>query len=504
MTMSPTDPTRTRRPIARTAAIALAAALFGAGVSGVVATLSATTSDRPAPAAASPVVGPVSLSAAAAATAPVASYSPIVERVAPAVVTIRVERRATATPTDLPAPFREFFGIDPRRQPRQRQGGLGSGVIIRPDGLVLTNHHVIDQAETIRVDLADGRSLPAALVGSDPPSDLALVRVQASNLPTVPFGDSDRVKVGDVVLALGNPLGVGQTVTMGIVSAKGRATGVSDGSYEDFLQTDAPINQGNSGGALVNLAGELIGINAQIVSPSGGNVGLGFAIPSSMARAVSDQLAASGTVRRSMLGVTVQGLTPELAASLGVTGTHGALVSGVEPGSPAAAAGLKQGDVVTALNGTPVTDANLLRNRIAGTTPGTAVTIDLLRDGQTRSVTARLAEREGQMAVAQPASDEAHGEGGFGMTVAPVTRQLARELDLPDDAAGVVITDVDPSGLAASAGLRPGDLIKAVNGRTVASVSALRQALSARDDRPALVLVSRQGADAFVALPHTS
>jgi len=492
----------------------LAAALFGAGVSGVVATLSATA----------PAAPPAPAAAAAAAAAPVApagplavpervtSYSPIVDKVAPAVVTIRTERRAEAMPTDLPAPLRDFFGIDPRRAPgRERQGGLGSGVIIRPDGLVVTNHHVVDKADRIRVELADGRSLPATLVGSDAPSDLAVLRVEATNLPVVPFGDSDRVKVGDVVLALGNPLGVGQTVTMGIVSAKGRATGISDGSFEDFLQTDAPINQGNSGGALVNLQGELVGINAQIVSPSGGNIGLGFAIPSSMARAVSDQLATEGVVRRGRLGVTVQGLSPELAASLGVSDAHGALVSDVEAGSPAAKAGLRQGDVVTAIDGTPVTDANLLRNRIAATTPGRSVTLDVRRDGRTEQVRATLAERDMPRTMARAArggtggdQDDDARDAGVGMTVSPVTPRLASELDLPRDAAGLVVTDVDPSGLAASAGLRPGDVIKRVNGQAVESVASLRSALKTRTDRPALVLVTRQGADAFVAIPQAA
>ena len=495
--MSPTHSTRTARPVARTAAIALAAALVGAGVSGVVATLSATTPEH-----ASPAPTPVAVPGAAA--TPVTSYSPIVDKVAPAVVTIRIERRAEAQPTDMPVPFREFFGVDPRRMPREKQGALGSGVVIRADGLILTNHHVVDQAQSMRVELADGRSLAATLVGSDQPSDLALIRVQAAGLPTVPFGDSERVKVGDVVLALGNPLGVGQTVTMGIVSAKGRATGVSDGSYEDFLQTDAPINQGNSGGALVNLSGELIGINAQIVSPSGGNVGLGFAIPASMAKAVSDQLASSGTVRRSKLGVTVQGLSPDLAASLGLSDQHGALVSGVEPGGPAANAGLKQGDVVISLNGTPVTDANLLRNRIAASTPGTSVALEVLRDGRRQTIDARLVQRESETASVTPAALDDEGGSGVGITVSPVTGQLARELELPRGASGLVITDVDPSGAAASAGLRPGDLIKSVNGRAVDSVSSLKSALASTKDRPALVLVTRQGADAFIALPHAS
>ena len=254
----------------------------------------------------------------------------------------------------------------------------------------------------------------------------------------------------------------------------------------------------------MNLNGELIGINAQIVSPSGGNVGLGFAIPSSMAKAVSDQLASSGTVRRSKLGVTVQGLSPDLAASLGLSDQHGALVSGVEPGGPAAKAGLKQGDVVVALNGTPVTDANLLRNRIAASTPGTSVALEVLRDGRRQTIDARLVQRESETASVTPAALDDEGGSGVGITVSPVTGQLARELELPRGASGLVITDVDPSGAAASAGLRPGDLIKSVNGRAVDSVSSLKSALASTKDRPALVLVTRQGADAFIALPHAS
>ena len=250
-------------------------------------------------------------------------------------VTLRVEKRVEASPTNLPAPLREFFGqgFGENLRPR-REDGLGSGVVIRADGYVLTNHHVVADADRIQVDLADGRTLPGTLVGSDPASDLAVVRVEAAGLPTLAYGDSNQVRVGDVVLAFGNPLGVGQTVTMGIVSAKGRATGVGDGSYEDFLQTDAPINQGNSGGALVDTAGRLVGINAQILSPSGGNIGLGFAIPSAMAQAVADQLMTGGVVRRAKLGVTAQSLTPDLAASLGLPDARGALVSRVEEREP--------------------------------------------------------------------------------------------------------------------------------------------------------------------------
>jgi Do/DeqQ family serine protease len=434
------------------------------------------------------------------------TYSAIVDRVAPAVVTVRVDKRAEATTTSLPEELAPFFGPQFRGGPRpRRESGLGSGVIIGGDGYILTNHHVIDGADRIRVDLADGRSLSGRVVGSDEPSDLAVIRVEAAGLPTVPYGDSDRARVGDVVLAFGNPLGVGQTVTMGIVSAKGRATGVGDGSYEDFLQTDAPINQGNSGGALVNLQGELLGINAQILSPSGGNIGLGFAIPSSMARAVANQLIKEGTVHRAKLGVTVQGLTPEIAESLGLAHTRGALVSGVEPGSPGARAGLKEGDVITELDDQPVTDANALRNHVAGLAPNTAITLSVLRDGKPLSVSATVVERESEKARgARPGRDEGDRAASLGMTVTPLTPRVASELDLPRTEKGLVITDVDPAGAAADAGLQPGDVVKKVNGQEVQSVADLRSALSTRKDAPALVLVSRNGATVFVALPHAS
>src|SRR6266480_3703898 len=281
---------------------------------------------------------------------PVVSYADIVSRVSPAVITIHSEMRVRA-PQQFPfmddPMFRQFFGDRvPQQMPEQHRIALGSGVIVSTDGYILTNHHVIDGAEQIKVDLNDDRTLDAKVVGTDPPSDLAVLKIDASNLPVLALGDSDNVRVGDVVLAIGNPLGIGQTVTMGIISAKGRATGLSDGSFEDFLQTDAAINRGNSGGALVNTNGELIGINSQILSPSGGSIGIGFAVPSNMARAVMDQLLKTGKVRRGMLGVTIQSVDADLASSMDLPVARGVIVTSVQPGSPAEKAGIKRGDVV--------------------------------------------------------------------------------------------------------------------------------------------------------------
>ena len=330
-------------------------------------------------------------------TMPVSSYADVVAKAAPAVVTIHSTMRVRQ-PQQYPFMddpfFRQFFGERGLQQAptQQTREGLGSGVIVRADGYILTNHHVIDGADKIQVDLNDTRTLEAKVVGSDPPSDLAVLKVDAGGLPVLTLGNSDRARVGDVVLAIGNPLGIGQTVTMGIISAKGRQTGLSNGSFEDFLQTDAPINRGNSGGALVSTNEELIGINSQILSPSGGSIGLGFAIPSNMARTVMEQLINNGKVRRGQLGITVLKIPSEQASELGVKQGPGVLVYQVQAGSGADRAGLRRGDVITALNGTAVTDANSFRNAIAGTAPGTQVTLTVKRNGSEQQVRATLGE----------------------------------------------------------------------------------------------------------------
>jgi Do/DeqQ family serine protease len=329
--------------------------------------------------------------------APGISYADVVSRVSPAVLTIHSTMRARA-PEQYPfmddPMFREFFGDRGRipQAPPPRRQGLGSGVIVSPDGYILTNHHVVDGAEQIKVDMNDNRTLDARVVGRDPPSDLALLKVEASNLPVLTLGDSDRVRVGDVVLAIGNPLGIGQTVTMGIISAKGRQTGLSSGAFEDFLQTDAPINQGNSGGALVSTNSELVGINSQILSPSGGSIGIGFAIPSNMARTVMDTLVKTGKVRRGQLGIRVGKVTSEVAEKLKLRDQRGILVVQVQPGSAADRAGIQPGDIVTAFNGTEVNDPNVFRNLVAGTAPSTEVTLTIQRDGREQQVRATLGE----------------------------------------------------------------------------------------------------------------
>ena len=378
----------------------------------------------------------------------------------------------------------------------------GTGFLISASGWLVTNNHVIDGADQLRVELTDKRVFDAKVVGTDPASDLAVLKIEASGLPTVAIGNSSDVRVGDVVLAIGNPLGVGQTVTMGIISAKGRATGVGDGSYEDFLQTDAPINQGNSGGALVNVKGELVGINSQILTPTGGNIGLGFAIPSNMAREVMGQLKTDGRVQRGKLGVSVQSVSPDLAASLKLPNTSGALVSGVEPGGAASRAGLKQGDVITALNGEKVSDSNALRNRIAASKPGSTVDLEIVRNGKTETVRATLGALEAsrERASRNDGESEGSGFGPTGMAVESLTPQVARELGLSSRKEGVVVRDVNPDGAAASAGLQPGDVISQVNGEAVKTPGELQSALGASGDRPALLLVTRENADIFLAL----
>jgi serine protease Do len=443
------------------------------------------------------------------------TMAPAARAAMPAVVKIsatKVVKAPTGFSEQQFDPFRQFFGGDDsngfggnpgfrQQAPRShREGGLGSGVVISSDGYILTNNHVVDSATDVLVTLPDRREFKARVIGTDPKTDIAVLKIDASNLPVITVGNSAKMQIGDAVLAIGNPYGVGQTVTMGIVSATGR-TGLGIEDYEDFIQTDASINPGNSGGALVNDRGELIGINTAILAPgSGGNQGIGFAVPVNLARNVMDQIVAHGSVERAYLGVSIQEVTPAIAKAIGLNGPEGALVSEVSPNSPAQRAGLQSGDVILSMNGTPVAESNQLRMNVSMMSPGQTVHLKVFRNGQTSEITAQVGELPGKKVErASRETGQPENQALEGVSVENLDAQTARQVGVPANTRGVVVTEVDPASPAASAGLKEGDVIQEVNHHAVTNSEDLSSALR-KANGESLLLVNRGGNKLYMAV----
>ena len=404
------------------------------------------------------------------------SYAEVVKKVIPSVVKVEVTTAAKETQLQMPGMpgmdpfFRQFFGGGGnQRMITPAQHGLGSGVIVTKDGYILTNNHVVDDADKVKVTLQDGREFTAKVIGKDKESDVAVVKIDAHDLPAITLADSSLIEVGDVVLAVGNPFGLGQTVTMGIVSATGRAA--MDLKYQDFIQTDAAINPGNSGGALVDTDGRLIGINTAIFSRSGGNEGIGLAIPTDLAREVMVGLVTNGKVTRGYLGVRVEPVTPDLARKFEVKSDKGALVDDVSPNSPAAKAGLESGDVITQFNGKPIADARHLSLAVAETAPGEKVPVRIVRNGSVKTVDVLVKEIPGeeQLAKNDKASQADPSDTLNGVTVTDINPELRQQFNVPSRITGAVVTDVDQNSAAAEAGLKPGNVILEINKHAVKS-----------------------------------
>jgi serine protease Do len=430
-------------------------------------------------------------------------FASLAKRVGPSVVNVSTTQMRR-TSQNAPSPFgdqdpmgqfweRFFGGQVPRGAPEQRRSGLGSGFIIDGDGTILTNYHVVDGAQKITVTLSDGKGYDAKVLGKDQKTDIAVIKIDTGqNLPAVTLGDSDRLEVGEWVMAIGNPFGLDHTVTSGIVSAKGRQIGA--GPYDNFIQTDASINPGNSGGPLLNLRGEVVGINTAIFSQSGGNIGIGFAIPTNSVRELLPQLKDKGRVVRGFLGTTVQKITPEIADSMGLKQARGALVADVMKGSPAEKASLKVGDVIVEFDRKEIKDSGDLPTQVARVAPGTTVQVKVLRDGKETTLPLTVGEMKDDEVVASLK------EGDLGLSVQPVTPELARRMEL-DHSEGVVVASVQRGSAAADAGLRPGDLITQINRRAVKSVADYNREIAANEkDKSILFLVRRGQSSLFLAL----
>ena len=476
--------------------IALAAAAGGYAIARATPSVAAGGHVRASIRIADPSEGPSKL-----------GFAPIVKQVLPNVVNIS-SSKVVRTPNQLEGMpsdpfFQQFFGKhfgSGSEVPKQRrEQSLGSGVIVSPEGYVLTNNHVVDGATDVKVTLSDKRELKAQVIGTDPKTDVAVLKLEGSNFPAIRLGDSSNVQVGDYALAIGNPFGVGQTVTMGIVSAKGRGNlGIED--YEDFIQTDAPINPGNSGGALVNDRGELVGINTAILSHgSGGNEGIGFAIPANLARDVMKQILDHGKVTRGYLGVVIQPITPAMAKALGQSELKGVLVGDVSPKGPAQTGGVERGDVILDLNGKAINDSNELRNTIAMMQPGQTVTLKVSRNGNMRDLNVKLGELPSAKEEVRNERSDNSKNTLEGVSVENLDAETARELGLPASTKGVIVTDIDPSSPKGDSGLRKGDVIQEVNHQPVHNVAEFEQALHKAGKENALLLVNRGGTTLFIA-----
>ncbi len=432
----------------------------------------------------------------------------------PSVVSISSVQRARPSsslprrrlPPAIPEEFRRFFDdntferhFDFRRQQYglERQG-LGSGVIISPDGYIVTNNHVVRDADEINVTLSDKRTLEAEVVGTDAKTDLAVLKIDASDLLPAPLGDSDAAEVGEWVLAIGSPFRLDQTVTAGIISAKGRQMEITD--YEDFIQTDAAINPGNSGGPLVNLKGQVIGINTAIASRTGGSMGVGFSIPSNMVRMVKDAIVKHGRVQRGRLGASIQNLNEDMARSFGYDSTKGVLIGDVLPDTPAEKAGLRVGDIVVEFNGRPAEDMNQFRNAVAATAPNTRSELLIFRDGKKQKLTIVVGELEDEPVALSDQGDD-DSSVNLGMTVQTLTPELGQQLGYERGEQGVVVTDVESGSLAARVGIRSRDLIVDVNGKAIRTVANFREAMDQNDVSSGIRLqVMREGVRRFVFL----
>ena len=454
------------------------------------------------------------------------SFADIIEKASPAVVEITMTRVIKASEQQGNNPFlsdpffRQFFGGNGQSmRPRdQREEGLGSGVIISPTGYIVTNNHVVDKATTLKVILSDGRDFPAKVVGTDPQTDVAVVKINANNLPTMPFANSDGTRVGDLCFAIGDPFGQSHTVTMGIVSAKGRNLRESLGQIQDFIQTDAAINPGNSGGALINARGEMIGMNTMILTGGGasfggeaGNIGIGFAVPSNLTKQVMDQLMKGGKVSRGYIGVTLESVSPELAQQFGLKDTHAAVITQVVPGKPGDKAGLKVGDAIVGIDGQKIDDSNDLTLKVTEHAPGSSVALDVIRNGQPMKVNVTLGQRPNGADFGQPGNQEENGNGSgngnagntgktaYGLTVETLTSDLTQQLQLPANTHGVVIDSVDPDSPAADT-LTRGDVIMGVNRHPVNNVEDFQRLMAAANGKPALLTLNRGGAVTFVVV----